>query len=361
MEYFGADPRQAIEVCLEKVRDSDLYIGIVGHKYGSVVAETGKSYTQMEYEEARRIGLPCRVYLRSDKALISIKSHEQNPESIVKLKQFKDDLLEQHNVCYFSNAIDLVIKVMADLFFIAVMELRKDRFGLKPPLQLYRVSMYPYEVGAAGKLRGYFRTIKKEDALLAEPQIISLAKELLSEERYAEAEKLSKDLIGSNQDRDAARAALASIVVPPPKRPIYYCQYEIQFLPYQSRDILRDLGDFVDMLAKAAVYEKTSALDVFDRTLAQAIDLLEEHLHSHMQIVDWLKMYNQFLFSPRLVSEKVRYPEQHRFTVHETVLVIFVTMDLADRITAISRMAARVRRDEPMLPDRTGYNDRQKG
>lgn len=45
MEYFGADHRKPIDVCLEKVRDSNLYVGIVGHRYGSIVPDTDKSYT----------------------------------------------------------------------------------------------------------------------------------------------------------------------------------------------------------------------------------------------------------------------------------------------------------------------------
>jgi len=132
----------------------------------------------------------------------------------------------------------------------------------------------------------------------------------------------------------------------------------MQFLPYWSRDILRDLGDFVDMLVKAAVYERTNAADVFDRTLAQAIDQFEQHLPSHMQLVNWLRKYNQLLYSPKSASERVRYPDQHRFTVRETVLIIFVTMHLADKITAISRMAALVRQDKQMRLDRTDNTER---
>lgn len=163
--------------------------------------------------------------------------------------------------------------------------------------------------------------------------------------------ELFRRLIGSKKDANSARTTLATIVVPPPKRPIYYCQYEMQFLPYKSRDILRDMGDFVDMLVKAAVYERTSSVEVFDSTLAQAINQFEKHLSSHPKLTRWLREYNQFLYSPKPASERVRYTNQHRFTVRETVLVIFVAMHLADKITAISRMAELVRQDKPMRTD----------
>ncbi|GAH51036.1 unnamed protein product, partial [marine sediment metagenome] len=110
----------------------------------------------------------------------------------------------------------------------------------------------------------------------------------------------------------------------------------------------RDMGDFVDMLVKAAVYERTSAVEVFDCTLAQAIDQLEKLIPSYTQLTKWLREYNQFLYSPKPTSERMRYPDKHRFTIRETVLVIFIAMHLADKITAISRMAKLVRQDKPM-------------
>ena len=62
MEYFGADPRQPIKKCLEEVQSADIFVGIIGHRYGTILNTTGKSYTQMEYEEAIRSNLPCLIY-----------------------------------------------------------------------------------------------------------------------------------------------------------------------------------------------------------------------------------------------------------------------------------------------------------
>ena len=101
MEYFGADPRESIDVCLEKVRSSDIYVGIIAHRYGSIVEETGKSYTQMEYEEAIENDIPCLIYLRSDDFPIPPKNMERNGESIVKLEEFKSHLKEKHTPSCF--------------------------------------------------------------------------------------------------------------------------------------------------------------------------------------------------------------------------------------------------------------------
>ncbi len=106
MEYFGADPRESIDVCLEKVRESDVYIGIVAFKYGKIVGKTGKSYTQMEYEEAIRRGLPCLIYLRSDEIPTLPRFMENDPHSIKKLEQFKSILVKTHLPSYFKDGHD---------------------------------------------------------------------------------------------------------------------------------------------------------------------------------------------------------------------------------------------------------------
>jgi len=115
MEYFGADPRESIDVCLEKVRESNVYVGIVAHKYGKIVQETGKSYTQMEYEEAMRKGLPCLIYLRSEEFPIPPKFIEQDPDSINKLALFKSTLKNSHTPSYFNDGNDLALKVVVGL------------------------------------------------------------------------------------------------------------------------------------------------------------------------------------------------------------------------------------------------------
>src|SRR4051812_34928536 len=63
MENFGADDRSPKERCLDGVRDADVYIGIFGMCYGYIDEESGKSITELEYDEAQRIKLPLLIYL----------------------------------------------------------------------------------------------------------------------------------------------------------------------------------------------------------------------------------------------------------------------------------------------------------
>lgn len=206
---------------------------------------------------------------------------------------------------------------------------------------------YPYDEEKAGELRSDHLTGKASERLLAAEEILSLAKEVLPKQEYLEAEELAKKLVGKKSEKAFARERLMDIVKPPPKRPLYYAQWEIRFLPHHTRDTMRDLGDFIDMLVKAAVYEKTNDSRVFHSSLGPAIDKFEECRPNFKQLAEMLRKYNRFLY--RDAKHDFKLPagrKEHRFTSREVVLTIFVTMNLADRILNISPMAGKARRDD---------------
>ena len=63
MENFGMRSAVPLEICLSKVRESQVFLGIVGADYGSCPPGSKVSYTEHEYEEAVRLGLPRLMFV----------------------------------------------------------------------------------------------------------------------------------------------------------------------------------------------------------------------------------------------------------------------------------------------------------
>jgi hypothetical protein len=56
MEDFGARNTNSDEVCRAHVSECTLFVGILGHEYGSIHELSGQSYTEREYETAVNFG-----------------------------------------------------------------------------------------------------------------------------------------------------------------------------------------------------------------------------------------------------------------------------------------------------------------
>ena len=115
MELFGALPDTPKEECLRLVRSVQAYVGIFGMKYGHVDTATGKSLTQLEYEEAQAIRLPTLVYLIDEDAHPVLPKHVETGPSAEKLSNLKSQLKRSNVVNFFSSPEDLAAKVTQDV------------------------------------------------------------------------------------------------------------------------------------------------------------------------------------------------------------------------------------------------------
>jgi|GEM_PF-455732 hypothetical protein len=110
MEQFGARSESALQTCLNEVERSDIYVGIIGFKLGSIEKQTAKSFTRVEYEKALKEGKEILIYLINDDAEISAK-HIDFGEKHEKLENFKKLLKEKHTVDFFRSERNLTEKL----------------------------------------------------------------------------------------------------------------------------------------------------------------------------------------------------------------------------------------------------------
>jgi tetratricopeptide (TPR) repeat protein len=77
MRYFGVRADPPAEVCIQAVNGSDVYVGIIGSRYGSPVHDRQDvSYTELEYETALSAQKPMLVLMLDEEAVDDPSFHE---------------------------------------------------------------------------------------------------------------------------------------------------------------------------------------------------------------------------------------------------------------------------------------------
>lgn len=115
MENFGARESKPLATCIAELEKSDIYIGIIAMRYGSVDEITRKSFTQLEYEKAKDLGLDLLIYLLDEYAGELLAGNIDFDEKYFALQNFKKILKKNHTVVHFINETDLTTKIYRDL------------------------------------------------------------------------------------------------------------------------------------------------------------------------------------------------------------------------------------------------------
>lgn len=91
MEMFSAADEEQWEIIKDHIDNSDFYVLIIGHRYGSVIEDgpdAGISYTEKEYNYAVDNGIPVLAFIIDKTAPTTIEKIEKNLDSIPKLQSF---------------------------------------------------------------------------------------------------------------------------------------------------------------------------------------------------------------------------------------------------------------------------------
>ncbi len=115
MEHFAADTLPPLDVCLKEVDNANIYVGIIGGRYGSCPRRRVLSYTELESLRAIKRGL-YQIWLVLDgNADVKPDHIEQDPEKIKRLKRFRQRIERDHTWLSFGQPHEAAWKVLASL------------------------------------------------------------------------------------------------------------------------------------------------------------------------------------------------------------------------------------------------------
>lgn len=111
MEAFVATNIEQFEVIKKVIDLCDYYVLIIGRRYGSVHPDTGKSYTEMEYDYAIEQGIPVLVFAMDDNMELVPDKIETDRDKIEKLKNFRTRALKNRLASIWNSTEDLTGKL----------------------------------------------------------------------------------------------------------------------------------------------------------------------------------------------------------------------------------------------------------
>ena len=143
VESYTADERSVRESCLADVAGCDLFIAIVGLRYGVIPPGQECSITQLEYREARARGLATWVFVKDAdeiKSTFTDACRKENPSELI--EKFRESLTSgadgSPRGTLFKTPDDLKAQVLT-----ALLRFRQRRGEPQPELKLLEGDPYP--------------------------------------------------------------------------------------------------------------------------------------------------------------------------------------------------------------------------
>ena len=111
MEAFVAADTEQFEVIKKVIDLCDYYVLIIGKRYGSIHPDTGKSYTEMEYDYAIKQGIPVLVFAIDENIELASDKVETDKSKIEKLKMFRTKAMTNRLASIWATPEDLTGKL----------------------------------------------------------------------------------------------------------------------------------------------------------------------------------------------------------------------------------------------------------
>ncbi len=113
-EFFGARDQKPIKTCIEEVEKSQIFIMLVAFRYGNIESDSQKSFSELEFEKAKELGIPKFIYFLEDEYPFPPKFVDTGLGA-EKVNALKDKLRKDFTISHFTTPEDLAKKVWTDL------------------------------------------------------------------------------------------------------------------------------------------------------------------------------------------------------------------------------------------------------
>ena len=123
MAYFSAREDKPAAYCRERVQEADVYLGLLGFRYGSSVPDRPEcSYVELEYDAAEELGLPRLVFQLSEEPTVPLPATVfVDAEGAERQSRFRQRVRERTTATFGSPA------QLEMLVYQALVELRGSR------------------------------------------------------------------------------------------------------------------------------------------------------------------------------------------------------------------------------------------
>jgi Domain of unknown function (DUF4062) len=117
MEHFGSVPSPAIRTCLTAVDASDVFVGVLGVRYGGSPPGRIQSYTEREYRRARSRRIPIFMFLIDERNAAVPLLHIVGETAFQqrRLRNLKRLVTRNHTITFFKTPDDLARLILASL------------------------------------------------------------------------------------------------------------------------------------------------------------------------------------------------------------------------------------------------------
>jgi hypothetical protein len=115
MEEFAPTETAPADFIQRKVREADVYLGILGMRYGHVDEGTGLSMTELEYRQAVASAKPLCMFVMDRDASIRPSMVEDDAVRYGKLLDFRSRVMNAHTCALFKDPADLAKKAATSL------------------------------------------------------------------------------------------------------------------------------------------------------------------------------------------------------------------------------------------------------